>query len=97
MQSPSELGSVNLIISLGLALAVFLGPLVGGLAYQLTGAVPVVLVVAAVFALSYRQLSRFQQQGPPVDGERATQGRHRQTQRGARRAAHGGVGTRRSG
>ena len=77
MQSPSELGSVNLIISLGLALAVFLGPLVGGLAYQLTGAVPVVTVVAAVFALSYPRLSRFQQQGPPLDAERASQSRRR--------------------
>jgi CRP-like cAMP-binding protein len=76
VQSPSELGSVNLIISLGLALAVFLGPLVGGLAYQLTGAAPVVAVVAAVFALHYPRLSRFQQQGPPVDTERATQSRH---------------------
>ena len=77
VQSPSELGSVNLIISLGLALAVFLGPLVGGLAYELAGAVPVVAVVAAVFALSYPRLSRFQQEGPPVDAERATQARHR--------------------
>jgi CRP-like cAMP-binding protein/MFS family permease len=77
VQSPTELGSVNLIISLGLALAVFLGPLVGGLAYGLTGAVPVVAVVAAVFALSYPRLSRFQQQGPPVDAEQVTQARHR--------------------
>ncbi len=77
VQSPSELGSVNLVISLGLALAVFLGPLVGGFTYQLTGAVPVVIVVAAVFALSYPRLSRFQQQGPPVDAERASQSRRR--------------------
>ena len=76
VQSPSELSSVNLIISLGLALAIFLGPLVGGLAYQVTGAVPVVIVVAAVFALSYRRLSRFQDQGPPVDGEPVTRTRH---------------------
>jgi CRP-like cAMP-binding protein/MFS family permease len=77
VQSPSELGSVNLIISLGLALAVFLGPLVGGLAYGLIGAVPVVTVVAVVFALSYPRLSRFREQGPPVEAERATQSGHR--------------------
>ena len=77
VRSPSELGSVNLIISLGLALAVFLGPLVGGVAYELTGAVPVVTVVAAVFALSYPRLSGFQQQDPPVDAERTTQAQHR--------------------
>jgi CRP-like cAMP-binding protein/MFS family permease len=76
VQSPSELSSVNLIISLGLALAIFLGPLVGGLAYQVTGAVPVVIVVAAVFALSYPRLSRFQEQGPPVDAEPVTRTRH---------------------
>jgi CRP-like cAMP-binding protein len=76
VQTPSELSSVNLIISLGLALAIFLGPLVGGLAYGLTGAVPVVTVVAVVFALSYPRLSRFQQQGPPVEPEADTQARH---------------------
>ena len=76
VQTPSELSSVNLIISLGLALAIFLGPLVGGLAYGLTGAVPVVTAVAAVFALSYPRLSRFQQQGPPVEPEPDTQARH---------------------
>ena len=40
VHSPSELSSVNLIISLGLALAIFLGPLIGGVAYGLTGAGP---------------------------------------------------------
>ncbi len=44
------LSSVNLIISLGLALAVLLGPLAGGAAYQLPGAAPVVVVVAAVLS-----------------------------------------------
>jgi CRP-like cAMP-binding protein/MFS family permease len=77
VQSPSQLGSVNLIISLGLALAIFLGPLAGGLAYELTGAVPVVAVVAAVFALSYPRLSRFQQQVPPVEAAPATTAPHR--------------------
>ncbi|HJS96684.1 MAG TPA: MFS transporter [Solirubrobacteraceae bacterium] len=77
VQSPTELSSVNLIISLGLALAIFLGPLVGGLAYELTGAVPVVIVVAAVFALSYPRLSRFQQESPPEDAAPATQEPHR--------------------
>ena len=76
VQTPSELSSVNLVISLGLALAIFLGPLVGGLAYELTGAVPVVTAVAAVFALSYPRLSRFQQEGPPVEPEPVTQARH---------------------
>jgi CRP-like cAMP-binding protein/MFS family permease len=75
VRTPSELSSVNLIISLGLALAIFLGPLAGGLAYGLTGAAPVVTAVAAVFALSYPRLSRFQQ-GPPVEPEPATQARH---------------------
>jgi CRP-like cAMP-binding protein/predicted MFS family arabinose efflux permease len=76
VQSPSELGSVNLIISLGLALAVFLGPLVGGVAYQLTGAAPVVVVVAAVFALSYRRLADFQQKDAPVDARPETEAQH---------------------
>jgi CRP-like cAMP-binding protein/predicted MFS family arabinose efflux permease len=67
VRSPSELGSVNLIISLALALAIFLGPLIGGITYSLTGAAPVVAVVAAVFALSYFQLSRFKQERPPED------------------------------
>ncbi len=67
VRSPSELSSVNLLISLGLAFAIFLGPLAGGLAYQLTGAAPVVVVVAAVFALSYPRLAGFQRQPPPVD------------------------------
>jgi CRP-like cAMP-binding protein/predicted MFS family arabinose efflux permease len=66
VRSPTELSSVNLLISLGLALAIFLGPLVGGLAYQLTGAAPVVLVVATVFALSYPRLAGFRQQSPPA-------------------------------
>ena len=66
-RSPSELSSVNLLISLGLALAIFLGPLAGGLAYQVTGAAPVVVVVATVFALSYLRLAVFQQQSPPVE------------------------------
>ncbi|HEY2657345.1 MAG TPA: MFS transporter [Solirubrobacteraceae bacterium] len=67
VRSPSELSSVNLINSLGLSLAVFLGPLVGGLAYQLTGAAPILTVVAAVFALSYFQLARFRREAPPVE------------------------------
>jgi CRP-like cAMP-binding protein/predicted MFS family arabinose efflux permease len=72
VHSPSELSSVNLIISLGLALAIFLGPLIGGVAYGLTGAALVVVVVAAVFALSYLRLVDFQQNGPPVDASPET-------------------------
>ena len=67
VRSPSELSSANLVISLGLALAIFLGPLVGGLAYQWTGAAPVVVVVAMVFALSYLRLARFEQEAPAAD------------------------------
>ena len=67
VRSPSELSSANLVISLGLALAIFLGPLVGGLAYQWTGAAPVVVVVATVFALSYLRLARFEQEAPAAD------------------------------
>ena len=67
VRSPSELSSVNLLISLGLALAIFLGPLAGGLAYQLTGAAPMVVVVATVFALSYLRLAGFRRHSPPAD------------------------------
>jgi CRP-like cAMP-binding protein/predicted MFS family arabinose efflux permease len=75
VRSPSELSSVNLINSLGLSLAIFLGPLIGGLAYQLNGAAPIVTVVAAVFALSYFQLASFQRLAPPVDTEPEDQAR----------------------
>lgn len=67
VRSPTELSSANLLISLGLALAIFLGPLVGGLAYQWTGAAPVVVVVATVYALSYLRLARFEQEAPSVE------------------------------
>jgi CRP-like cAMP-binding protein len=67
VQSAGELTAVNLMISLALALAIFLGPLAGGLAYQLTGAAPVVVAVATVFGLSYFQLRRFQQGPPPAE------------------------------
>jgi CRP-like cAMP-binding protein/predicted MFS family arabinose efflux permease len=76
VQSASELSSVNLMLSLGLALAIFLGPLVGGLLYQLTGAAPVVVVAATVFALSYLRLSDFQREGPPVNARPETQPQH---------------------
>jgi CRP-like cAMP-binding protein/predicted MFS family arabinose efflux permease len=77
VQSAAELTSVNLMISLALALAIFLGPLFGGLAYQLSGAAPVVVVVAAVFALSYFQLRRFQQYAPAQGTLPDTDARHR--------------------
>ena len=76
VQSPSELSSVNLIISLGLALATFLGPLIGGVAYQVTGAAPVVVVVAAVFALSYLRLAGFQQEDSRLDDRPDTETEH---------------------
>lgn len=76
VQSASELTSVNLMISLGLALAIFLGPLVGGLAYQLTGAAPVVIAIAAVFALSYFPLARFKRRAPPAETAPETHGPH---------------------
>jgi CRP-like cAMP-binding protein len=91
VRSPGELGSVNLVISLGLASAIFLGPLAGGLAYQLTGAAPVVVVVAAVFALSYLRLARFQQHSPPADAPapetQAQRGRIAEALAGLRSAA----------
>ncbi|MBV9944573.1 MAG: MFS transporter [Solirubrobacterales bacterium] len=76
VQSASELTSVNLMISLGLALAIFLGPLVGGLAYQVTGAAPVVVGVATVFALSYFPLARFKRGVPPGESLPETHARH---------------------
>ena len=91
VRSPSELSSVNLLISLGLALAIFLGPLVGGLAYQVTGAAPVVVVVATVFALSYPRLAGFRQQSPPADAAapqtQAQRGRIAEALAGLRSAA----------
>ena len=92
VQSPSELSSVNLIISLGLALAVFLGPLIGGVAYGLTGAAPVVVVVAAVFALSYHRLADFQQQDPPVDARTETPAQHGRLVEALAGLRYGGVG-----
>ncbi len=77
VQSARELTSVNLMISLALALAIFLGPLLGGLAYQLSGAAPVVVVVAAVFALSYFRLRRFQQGASPAEAPPEINARHR--------------------
>ncbi|MBV9607374.1 MAG: MFS transporter, partial [Solirubrobacterales bacterium] len=77
VQSAGELTSVNLMISLALALAIFLGPLLGGLAYQWTGAAPVVAACAAVFALSYFQLRRFQPGAPAADAPAETKARHR--------------------
>jgi CRP-like cAMP-binding protein/MFS family permease len=91
VRSPGELSSVNLLISLGLALAIFLGPLVGGLAYQLTGAAPVVVVVATVFALSYPRLAGFRQHSLPADPSapqtRAQRGRISEALAGLRSAA----------
>jgi CRP-like cAMP-binding protein len=94
VRSPSELSSANLLISLGLAFAIFLGPLVGGLAYQWTGAAPVVFVVAMVFALSYLRLARFQRGAPSVDAPQpetpAQRGRIAEALVGLRTAASDG-------
>jgi CRP-like cAMP-binding protein len=91
VRSASELSSVNLLISLGLALAIFLGPLAGGFAYQATGAAPVVVAVAAVFALSYPGLARFRRPSAPADAPvpeaQAQRGRIAEALAGLRSAA----------
>ena len=90
VRSAAELTSVNLMISLGLALAIFLGPLAGGLAYQLVGAAPVVAVVASIFALSYFAIAAFQPSAPQLDGSQESQaprGRFSEALAGLRSAA----------
>jgi CRP-like cAMP-binding protein len=67
VSTPTELGAVNLTLSLSSSLAIFAGPLAGGIAYALLGAAPVIAFAAGAFAAGTIALVRLERRTTPPE------------------------------